>query len=313
MVANEQETIWLKRAEHALTQCDLPDARVSWLAYTHNAVFQVHHHNTRYILRLSPPTERERLSSECAMLQTIAQDGLSVPQAIAMLNDADYCGLLLSYFDGVSPEPAQVTTETLNAIGRFLGRLHTLSFDPVLARPHLDWDGLFSAQGVYHPGDENLRTFTDGQVQVMAQVSERVRQAMQALDQLGDAWGIIHADLLLKNVLFDQGNLHALDFEYSGWGYYLYDLTPVLWQLKPHPRYAQFEQALWEGYTHIRPLTSAHHDWLETLLAGRQVASMRWVVANQHNPYVVGKVSQILAQRATELQDYLQTGHLSRQ
>ena len=118
--------------------------------------------------------------------------------------------------------------------------------------------------------------------------------------------------LLLKNILFHEGEVRALDFEYCGWGYYLYDLTPLLWQLKPQNRYPQLEQALWDGYTSIRPLTQRHRELLETFIAGRQVASMRWIAANRQNPHVVGKVEAILTQRTAELQAFLETGKLNR-
>ena len=118
--------------------------------------------------------------------------------------------------------------------------------------------------------------------------------------------------MLLQNILFHEGEVRALDFEYCGWGYYLYDLTPLLWQLKPQSRYPELEQALWDGYTSIRPLSSRHRELLETFIAGRQVASMRWVAANRHNPAYQGKVEGILAQRTVELQGFLETGMLHR-
>ena len=118
---------------------------------------------------------------------------------------------------------------------------------------------------------------------------------------------------MLKNILFHENEVRALDFEYCGWGYYLYDLTPILWQLKPQARYPQLEQALWDGYTDIRPISKRHRELLETFIAGRQVASMRWIAANQQNPYVAGKVESILTKRTAELAAFLETGELKRE
>ncbi|MCA9912607.1 MAG: phosphotransferase, partial [Anaerolineae bacterium] len=162
------------------------------------------------------------------------------------------------------------------------------------------------------PGDENMGIFTGAQLLTMQEVAGKVHAAMQNLGRGEEEFGIIHADLLLHNILFHEGEARGLDWEYSGWGYFLYDLTPLLWQMKPLPNYAEIQAALWDGYTSIRPLTEEHRNLLETLIAGRQVASMRWVAANQRNPHYAGKVERILAQRTAELRNFLDTGTLNR-
>ena len=157
-----------------------------------------------------------------------------------------------------------------------------------------------------------MKVFTDKQISVMDTVAEKVKSAMDELGTVDNEFGLIHGDLLLKNILFHEGDVRALDFEYCGWGYYLYDLTPILWQLKPQDRYPSLEQALWDGYTSVRPLSERHRELLETFIAARQVASMRWVAANRHNPAYVDKVEGIMQQRTAELQEFLETGELNR-
>src|SRR5690606_19497410 len=116
---------------------------------------------------------------------------------------------------------------------------------------------------------ENMTVFTNEQFTVMNSITEKVKVAMDTLGQAKDEFGLIHGDFLLKNILFHNNEVRALDFEYCGWGYYLYDLTPILWQLKPQARYPQLEQALWDGYSSVRALTQQHRDLLETFIAGR--------------------------------------------
>jgi Ser/Thr protein kinase RdoA (MazF antagonist) len=82
--------------------------------------------------------------------------------------------------------------------------------------------------------------------------------------------------------------------------------------LKPLSNYKELEEALWQGYTSKRPLTNRHRELLEIFIAARQVASMRWVAANQHNPAYQGKVEAILQQRTAELAGFLETGILNR-
>ncbi len=313
MSLNEQEAWWLKQAQSALAIINLPDASVEWLAYTHNAVFTVNHNQKRYVLRLSLPENAGQVFSEMTILETLSRAGLNVPKPVQTIQTDSVLGMLLDYVEGESPNANSVSLAEMSAIGTFIAQLHQIKFDKHLTRHALDWDGLFSKQGIYYPNDENMTVFTDEQLLVMRNVTDKVQSVMEELGQGEEEFGIIHGDFLLKNILFHNKTVHALDFEYCGWGYYLYDLTPILWQLKPQARYQQLEQALWDGYTGIRPLTARHRDLLEILIAGRQVASMRWIAANQQNPYVMGKVEAILAQRTAELSAFLETGILKRE
>lgn len=312
MSLDEQKAWWLEQATSALITLDMQNAAIEWLAYTHNAVFAVNHNQIPYILRLSLLENAVQVLSERTILEALSRAGLNVPTPMETIQSDAISGMLLTYIDGNSPEANSVTLDEMSAIGTFLAQLHQVKFDRKLARHALDWNGLYSKDGIYYPNDENMSIFTDEQLSVMNDVSNNVKSAMDELGQSDNEFGMIHGDFLLKNILFHENNVHALDFEYCGWGYYLYDLTPILWQLKPQTRYPQLEQALWDGYTDIRPLTARHRDLLETLIAGRQVASMRWIAANQQNPYVVGKVEAILAQRTAELSAFLETGILKR-
>ena len=313
MTIEEQKAWWLEQAKEALASFEMKDALIEWLAYTHNAVFQVEHNSKNLILRLSLPENSSQIHAEGHLLETLSRAGLAVSQVIDIINQADFSGMLLSYLNGQSPEPTMVRVEEMFSVGQFLARFHGVEIDDAIQRKSLDWDGLYSKLGIYYPGDENMTIFTDEQIRVMDAVAEKVKAAMDELGKNDVEYGLIHGDLLLKNILFHENEVRALDFEYCGWGYYLYDLTPILWQLKPQAHYKQLEQAIWNGYSRIRPLTDHHHDLLETFIAGRQVASMRWIAANQQNPYVVGKVEGILSQRRAELSAFLETGELKRE
>lgn len=335
---DEQRAWWLAQATIALAKYGFDGAEVAWLGHTHNAVFSVMHAARRYSLRLSAQSAatRQRWQSEAMLLSYLhAHTDLIAPQPIAGTDGALYQAwaaqpfavqsLLFRFVAGENRTPATLTTDDVRRIGIFLGRLHTrlAAFQPDadFVRPALDAAGLFTDAGLYPLSDEAVRLFSPQQRSVMAAVAEAVRGTMAQLGTDQDDYGLIHGDFLLHNILFhaaddaaadDETRVRALDFEYCGYGYYLYDFTPLLWQLKPHADYAAFEQALWEGYTAVRPLTQQQRGLLETFIAGRQVASLRWVAANQHNPHYVGKVGDIIARRVGELQGFLDTGRLRR-
>jgi Ser/Thr protein kinase RdoA (MazF antagonist) len=323
----EQKAWWLEQAKIALQTMQMPDARVEWLAYTHNAVFEVNYQNQRYTLRLQEQKPNSHLLAEEEVLGFFHAHGLRnrVPLPKQIYQSDTIIGLLCSFVEGKERQAEQISPNDMQAIGEFLRILHrTESFYmPIVFGgggfpdyrkgdlPHLDWLGLFGQFGNYALDEKALSVFNNEQVSIMNRVTEYVRYAMNNQNQYGK-FGLIHGDLLLKNILFHEGEVRALDFEYCGWGYYLYDLCPLLWQLKPLSNYNELEEALWKSYCYQNPNTRDHRQLLETFIAGRQVASMRWVAANQHNPAYQGKVESILQQRTAELQGFLETGILKR-
>ena len=145
-------------------------------------------------------------------------------------------------------------------------------------------------------------------------MTEVVHTVMDDLGKDDDAYGMIHADLLPKNVLFDEaGAMAVVDFDDCAWGFYLYDLAPVLWASRNHARYGAIQEALWIGYTSEHPHDEQQRDYLEVLVAARHVASCRWIAGNTGHPAIRGNATQIIAERVEEMHTFLQTGTLNRQ
>lgn len=312
MTDDEQQVWWYQRAILALKHFKMIDMKIEWLAYTHHAVFELQDkNNKKFILKLALPENSEQLQSEFDLLSSLSSSGLGVSQAINRFQHTDFSAILLSYLEGASRDADSITNHDMNAIGQFLASFHTVDYEVLDQHKRLDWDGLFTDEGLYHLGAD-ITIFTNEQRDIMTSVGEQVRQAMVTLGQEKTQFGLIHGDLLLKNILFNDNKIYALDFEYASLGYYLYDLTPVLWQLKPHQQFESLQQALLDGYHSIRLIDAEQLNLLETFIAGRQVASLRWIVANQHNPYIVGKLDDMLTQRTAELASFLKTAYLKR-
>lgn len=331
-----QKTFWLRLGYEVIRRWNLRLKGLSWLGYTHNAVFKVSADRGDYVLRLHPPRRIKppQLRSELQWLRAIRRRAsLMAPFPHSTVIDGKerlfaavshnrlppphiaYASLF-EYLPGAAKSTQAMSLDEVFRIGVYLGKLHTdgqFMPPPGFSRPRLDWEGLFGRHSPYHPG-ENAYVIQAEQAEVFGQVARRLQKAMRALDAGADGFALIHADLLAKNILFHQAAPAALDFEYSGWGYCLYDLTPLLWQFKGERAadYKQLEAALWAGYVSIRPQADAERECLETFIAGRQLASCRWLAVNHHHPALREDAPQLLAQRARELKRFLDTGELQR-
>ncbi len=305
---HEQVRRFERLARQALAHFGLPDATLELAAYTNNTVFSVQAGTDRYALRMHRPGHKllRWIKSELMWLRTLSAE-LRVPAPVGDVCTGGLDGIdtpvhcvLLTWVDGHPILAGDHTPAQLQAVGAFAAQLHTIRFEPPpdFERPTLDCGGLFGADSPYNPG-EGERFFTADHQAVMAEVIDQVCAAMED----GPAFGLIHADLIAKNLLFDGQTVGAVDFDECSYGYFAYDLTPMLWVNRDRKDYDAIREAIVAGYN--RPL-----DHLDTFVAARHVASCRWIAGNADHPAIRGKVPDILDHRVDEMKRFLKTGRL---
>ena len=331
-----QQALYLDLARQSLRCWDLDVEAVCWLAYSTNAIFAVRAADARFVLRLSLPgrVSEAGLRAELEWLRAIRRrTHLLAPNPVPLVSDGQkrlyvsvtherlppphsvYCALF-GHIAGHSKSARELSAADCCQIGRYLGKLHQdAQFGPPIGsgRPRLDKAGLFGEDSPYQSAHED-QALDAGQRAVFARVAQRVGDVMARLDGERENFGLIHADLLAKNVLFDGDQIAALDFEYSGWGYFLYDLAPLLWQLRGERRadYAPLEAALLAGYQSQRVDAPLDREALEAFIAARQLASCRWLLQNLHHPQVRDAAPALMRQRTAELEAFLGSGVLQR-
>ncbi len=300
--------------------------------YVNNAVFDVQAANhEHYALRVHRPGHKhpDWIRSELTWLEAITQDTtLCVPRPVRRpdgelltnvpvdgLNEPVTC-VLFGWIDGQFYRTDTVSNSQVQVVGTFLARLHEYSSEfnppPDFVRPRLDAEGMFGAESAYNPG-EGATLFTDRHRAIFAAVEDRVRRVMAELGMSKDSFGMIHADLIMKNLVFQKNQVCAIDFDDCSWGYYLYDLAPLLLQFKDEPRYPELREVLWEGYTSQRRLPDSYRAHVETFIAARHMASCWWLAGNLHNPRIRERAAELIAYRTTELERFLESGSISQQ
>ena len=103
------------------------------------------------------------------------------------------------------------------------------------------------------------------------------------MDDLGkepNVYGLIHGDCGVDaNVLFWKGEAQVIDFDGSGFGYYLYDIALALEHCWDEPAYPQYLDSLLEGYAEFRPLPAEQLQHLDLFRAAFYVYMGLWAVA----------------------------------
>jgi Ser/Thr protein kinase RdoA (MazF antagonist) len=326
LTSDEQLARLTQAAQTALRYYDLPGAQIQPIMMVNNAVFAVTSGDQKFALRLHRRglKRREWIESELRWLDGIRQDTqLCAPRPVRTLSSdfiaqVDVEGMseslnctALGWVDGVFYKTSELNLGQIRILGAFLATLHQYSamFPREFQLPRLDWEGLFGENSPYH---SDAQFFTPEQTAVFDSVAARARNVIEKLGETRENFGLIHADFIAKNYLFNGDRVCAIDFDNCAFGYYLYDLAPPLLQFSIEPTYPAMKAALWEGYTGVRPLPEQHRDYLETFVAARHVASCRWIVGNLHNPNVRERAPEIIRDRVEELRRFLDIGQLER-
>ena len=273
----------------------------------------------QYLLRVHEPgyQEQEAIDLELTWLTAMRREAnLPVPEPIATLDGqwvlsinapgvqgTRHCSLL-RWIKGRSVKNC-FRPHHLRAQGRLMARLHQFSIQwqpPAgLSKRRFDWDGLFQndvgsgmanadAWGLLSPLYRKAFSF----------VVERIRDVMEDWGQGLDVFGLIHGDLGVDaNLFFWHGEPRAIDFDDSGFGYWVFDLAVALDACRDDPAYPRYREALLNGYAEFRSLPEKQAEQIELFLAGLQVYWNLWATGGTHlYPSLVLENSERIARTA---------------
>jgi Ser/Thr protein kinase RdoA (MazF antagonist) len=317
-------------ARAALTAYNLRSVKIIPLRRRNNAVFKVEveaspRRADTYVLRIHRSGYRSiaETRSELQYLQALKQEaGLAVPEPIPTRNgglvvsawiegmDAPRHCSLLAWLDGHPRYPWAADglgPKSAYRLGELLGHMHAFArcFRPPqdFHLPHWDAEGLLTEASPYQPGPLEAN-FSPADRAVFAIIEQRTRAAFAVLGQGPEQFGIIHADFILGNCLFDRRKAQVLDFDDCGWGYFLYDLCPLLGNLKAPDDYPALRRAFLAGYRSIRPIPTAHEVFIDLFIAVRHTTCCLWASGCQRTQGMAD-AAKAIAYRLGEIRKYL--------
>lgn len=295
----------MRRLAHsALAAYDLNDPQLRFLRHAGNTLFQVNETNPcmtpknhvyvpgQYALRIHQPGYQTpaAIASEMEWLLFISQkSNLPVPQPVRNRSGAlctqitipgvpkDRTVSLLRWVRGRELERASIRSHHYKALGELTAKLHHHSShwqppSPFTKRKY-DWEGLFLKEG--SSGELTREAWSLLPLECVAPFNHIAQRVKRVMDQMGKdpcVYGLIHADLGMgANVIFWHGDARVIDFDDSGFGYYLFDLAIILEDSQDHQIQPHFRDALLDGYLLHRSLSDDEIQYLDLFLAAYAV------------------------------------------
>lgn len=256
----------------------------------------------QYLLRIHDPAEQatEAIKLELEWLTAIRREaGLPVPEPVPtmdgqLLVPVSIPGVpgkrdcsLLRWIKGHF-EIKRIQPHHFEAQGRIMAQLHSHAENwrppQGLNKRRFDYEGLFKDDaGTGLPNSEAWLLLPRNYLTPCETVARRVEQIMGKWGKGPSVYGLIHGDCGVDaNVLFWKGEARPIDFDGSGFGYYMYDLSIALEHCWDDKKYAQYREALLKGYAEYRFLTYGQLQQMDLFLAAFYVYMGLWTVAMDH-------------------------------
>ncbi len=320
-------------AETALASYDLGTVRLTPLMHFFNTTFRIdacprspsasqESPAERYVIRIHRPGTQDAASiqSELIWLLALRRDmDLVVPEpvptragelvtlaATAGVPEARQC-VVFRWVDGRFLR-ARLGAKELERVGAFLAQLHQHAEHFVIpagfSRRRWDYDGLRST-ALGTDLEESWAHLSQEQRAILDAVGAKVQQTIHALGEGREVFGLIHADCYERNYLFSHGEVHAIDFDGCGWGYYLFDIGVAFSTLLARPDYPALRQAFLQGYRSVRPLSASHEALLDTFIAARLMCHVLWLAAHVDEPSYGTRARRRIEYEVGELKAFL--------
>ena len=299
-----QEEDWI---EAALGRFGLEASALRPVRSINNTVYEVGSDSgASFALRLHRPGYRSlaqiraELAFLAALAETIRGTRIEVPapvpardgSLVVELEEArgTWCCDLLTWVEGsVMKHGSGLGPCSCALLGEGLARIHeaaqTFTLPEGAELPSWDAEAMFTEASPFKPGPMQDFLAADA-LALYREVEDRTRGVFERLDSMPYQWGIVHNDYVLINALFrrarDGWRLGVLDFDDLGFGYYLYDLAPLLGNLFDYAEaYRRLRRAFLEGYRSVRSLPPELEEHLPVLMAARHAVTLTWLAAKK--------------------------------
>jgi Ser/Thr protein kinase RdoA (MazF antagonist) len=253
----------------------------------------------RYLLRIHDSREQptEAIELELAWLSAICREAhLPVPEPVPtlegkLLQQVAIPGIpqkhdcsLLRWVKGRFVSNG-IRPYHYRAQGRLMAQLHNHAsrWEPPISQSKrsFDWAGLFREDaGAGIPNSEAWSLLPPRYLKPFEIIAKRTKRLMVEWGRSSDVYGLIHGDCGVDaNVLFWKGEARAIDFDGSGFGYYMYDLSLALEHCWEEAAYPEYRDALLDGYSEFRSIRSEQSNYMDLFLAAFYVYMSLWTSA----------------------------------
>jgi Ser/Thr protein kinase RdoA (MazF antagonist) len=280
-----------------------PDSTVELLNVSENATFLVGDPDSGpsvlRVHRLGYHTEAE-IASELAWMDALrAQAGVRTPRVlpaadgrrvvtVAERGGPDsltqrYC-VRFEFLPGAEPggsgDDPQLTGEHFAELGEITARMHRHAREwprPAwFTRFHWDYAAAFGDQARWGRWQDGIGVGPSERT-ILTRLDDVLRTRLTAYGQGPERYGLVHADTRLANLLVHDGSVSVIDFDDSGFSWYLYDLGTSVSFFEHEPEVPALVDSWLEGYRRAAELSAEDQAEIWTFIMFRRLLLVAWI------------------------------------
>jgi Ser/Thr protein kinase RdoA (MazF antagonist) len=289
-------------AEQALACYDLsPDSTLQLLNLSENATYAVDDAATgeRSILRVHRQRyhRRHEIESELDWLDALRHESDVTVPVVLPARDGDRVVTVdqrgterhvvhFAMVPGAEPDPDTLGVSDFHTLGGITAALHQHARSwrrpPGFERFAWDWEHCLGEQ----PRWGQWRAAV-GVGESEATTLDRARALLQRrLSDYGtgpEAFGLVHADLRLANLLVNNDTVTVIDFDDCGFGWYFYDFGTAVSFMEDDPALPEWQDAWTSGYRTRLSLPAEHEAMLASFVLLRRLLLLAWMGSHSHS------------------------------
>jgi len=188
--------------------------------------------------------------------------------------------VLFRFIEGVEPDESHDLIAPFERLGAVSARLHghVIGWTPPPGFTRQRWDFEHCLGATPNWGDWRAAPGLDAEgLALLTRQAEVIGRRLDAYGQGRDRFGLIHADTRLANLLLVGDSTRVIDFDDSGFGWFLYDVAAALSFFEDSPKVPDLVDAWLRGYRTVRPLGAEHEAEIPTFIMMRRMVLMAWI------------------------------------
>jgi Ser/Thr protein kinase RdoA (MazF antagonist) len=234
------------------------------------------------------------IASELAWLAALSSEGVvNTPKPVLQTNGdliADIDDgtqmrhvVAFKFQPGREPEQGAGFAGWFRELGIITAKLHTHSsqWKPPRGFQRKTWnfDSMLGANPLWGNWRDAVDLSGEGR-EVLEETASLLRERLADYGDGPDRFGLIHADLRPSNLLIDGDRLWIIDFDDSGFSWYLYDFAAAISFLEHEPDVPDLLDAWIDGYSTIAELTDEDLAMLPVFIMLRRMLLTAWIASH---------------------------------
>jgi Ser/Thr protein kinase RdoA (MazF antagonist) len=276
-----------------------PDATVDLLNLSENATYLVsdpdNGPSVLRVHRLGYHDERE-IASELAWMDALrAEAGVRTPRVLPAADGrrivavAERTGAAVrhcvrfEFLPGSEPE-SDASAGHFAELGEITARMHQHARDwrrpDWFARFHWDYPAAFGAEARWGRWQDGVGV-GPAEKRMLSRLDDTLKRRLDAFGTSQERYGLVHADTRLANLLVHDGAVSVIDFDDSGFSWYLYDLGTTVSFFEHEPQVPALIDSWLAGYRRVGQLNAADEAELWTFVLFRRLLLVAWIGSHQ--------------------------------